>query len=417
MEIKEEEQKEGAVIKFTEVGKILADAGNVYQKNKDSHDKAIEYANKMIADNSAKLTAETYPSIKNLIAKFEVTRKTLLENRKPITQIIDALKKEFTKMEADLGKDSPTVVALQKMLDDFAAEQERLKKEAAEKLLKEQERLQQLSQVITDCNMYYNEKLYEQIANAKKLILDKFESCKTKSEIELIAKFLDEFAIIYNEFDNIKFSKTYTLLTSEEVQLKLKEIDFSVKLSEFRDKYVSELEIFIREQQDKIPSKLKAIADSEALAKRLQDEKDEAERKRLEDLKKQKDELEAKRIADEKAQQDAIAIQQSQTANIQEKVQAATQKVQAATAVQADLFSQISEVKTKKEYEISVTNNNGWVELFQYWFENSGKDLTNEKISKMTMDRMKEYAEKQAEKENSFIKSDNLLYNEKIKCK
>ena len=35
----------------------------------------------------------------------------------------------------------------------------------------------------------------------------------------------------------------------------------------------------------------------------------------------------------------------------------------------------------------------------------------------MTMERMKEYAEKQAEKENSFIKTDNLLYNEKIKGK
>jgi len=417
METKEEKMPT-EIIKFEQVADTIQNAGNVFNQNKLSHDKALDAANKLIEQAKRGVSKDLYDLIANLVkTKIPATQKAMLERRKPITQIMDLLKKEFTKMESDLGKDSPTIVSLQKIMNDFAAEQERIRKENEAKIIEAQKKAQNLALIIPDCKTYFVERFNDFLFSDKDFINQKMNEIKTIEDLTKFEKWVSEYAVIYGTFNNIVFKKTYEYVSNEEFDAELKKIDFAAMQEQFRKQYVSEMEVFIKETIDKIPTKKQQIKDALDLQEKIKAENDEAEKKHLKDIEDKRIAEEKKRIEEEKKALDILKQQEITKQNLQNIIQSSSASVQAKTAVQADLFSQIiPEVKVSYEYTITIKNPIAWVELFQFWFENQAKELSEDKIANFTMGRIKKYAEKQAENKNTII-SDNLQYNEIIKGK
>lgn len=417
METKEEKMPT-EIIKFEQVANTIQNAGNVFNQNKLSHDKALDAANKLIEQAKRGVSKDLYDLIANLVkTKIPATQKAMLERRKPITQIMDLLKKEFTKMESDLGKDSPTIVSLQKIMNDFAAEQERIRKENEAKIIEAQKKAQNLALIIPDCKTYFVERFNDFLFSDKDFINQKMNEIKTIEDLTKFEKWISEYAVIYGTFNNIVFKKTYEYVSNEEFDAELKKIDFAAMQEQFRKQYVSEMEVFIKETIDKIPTKKQQIKDALDLQEKIKAENDEAEKKHLKDIEDKRIAEEKKRIEEEKKALDILKQQEITKQNLQNIIQSSSASVQAKTAVQADLFSQIiPEVKVSYEYTITIKNPIAWVELFQFWFENQAKELSEDKIANFTMERIKKYAEKQAENKNTII-SDNLEYNEIIKGK
>jgi len=417
METKEEKMPT-EIIKFEQVADTIQNAGNVFNQNKLSHDKALDAANKLIEQAKRGVSKDLYDLIANLVkTKIPATQKAMLERRKPITQIMDLLKKEFTKMESDLGKDSPTIVSLQKIMNDFAAEQERIRKENEAKIIEAQKKAQNLALIIPDCKTYFVERFNDFLFSDKDFINQKMNEIKTIEDLTKFEKWVSEYAVIYGTFNNIVFKKTYEYVSNEEFDAELKKIDFAAMQEQFRKQYVSEMEVFIKETIDKIPTKKQQIKDALDLQEKIKAENDEAEKKHLKDIEDKRIAEEKKRIEEEKKALDILKQQEITKQNLQNIIQSSSASVQAKTAVQADLFSQIiPEVKVSYEYTITIKNPIAWVELFQFWFENQAKELSEDKIANFTMERIKKYAEKQAENKNTII-SDNLQYNEIIKGK
>ncbi len=417
METKEEKMPT-EIIKFEQVADTIQNAGNVFNQNKLSHDKALDAANKLIEQAKRGVSKDLYDLIANLVkTKIPATQKAMLERRKPITQIMDLLKKEFTKMESDLGKDSPTIVSLQKIMNDFAAEQERIRKENEAKIIEAQKKAQNLALIIPDCKTYFVERFNDFLFSDKDFINQKMNEIKTIEDLTKFEKWVSEYAVIYGTFNNIVFKKTYEYVSNEEFDAELKKIDFAAMQEQFRKQYVSEMEVFIKETIDKIPTKKQQIKDALDLQEKIKAENDEAEKKHLKDIEDKRIAEEKKRIEEEKKALDILKQQEITKQNLQNIIQSSSASVQAKTAVQADLFSQVApEVKVVYEYTITIKNPIAWVELFQFWFENQAKELSEDKIANFTMGRIKKYAEKQAENKNTII-SDNLEYNEIIKGK
>jgi len=417
METKEEKMPT-EIIKFDQVAITIQNAGDVFNQNKSSHDKALEAANKLIEQAKKGASKDLYDLIANMVkTKIPATQKAMLERRKSLTQIMDLLKKEFTKMESDLGKDSPTVISLQKIMNDFAVEQEKIRKENEAKIIEAQQKAQNLALIIPDCKTYFVERFNDFLFSDKDVITQKMNEVKTIDDLTKFEKWLSEYAVIYSTFNNIVFAKTYEHISKEEFDAEVKMIDFSAMQEQFRKRYVSEMEVFIKETTDKIPTKKQQIKDALDLQEKIKAENDEAEKKRLKDIEDKRIADENKRIEDEKKAADLLKQQEIATQNLQNIIQSSSASVQAKTAVQADLFSQVApEVKVVYEYTITIKNPIAWVELFQFWFENQAKELSEDKIANFTMERIKKYAEKQAENKNTII-SDNLQYNEIIKGK
>ena len=82
---------------------------------------------------------------------------------------------------------------------------------------------------------------------------------------------------------------------------------------------------------------------------------------------------------------------------------------------QADLFTEAP--KVKEGYDIKVLNPAGYLQLISFWFENEGKNLTNDKIESMSITRIKAFCEKYAVKNDVTIESKLLVYEPVYKAK
>ena len=65
---------------------------------------------------------------------------------------------------------------------------------------------------------------------------------------------------------------------------------------------------------------------------------------------------------------------------------------------------------------VRVKNPKGYADLFNYWWIGEGQYLTKEELEKVFKKQIS-FAEKAANQNNDFIKSDNLEYVDEIKAK
>ena len=76
----------------------------------------------------------------------------------------------------------------------------------------------------------------------------------------------------------------------------------------------------------------------------------------------------------------------------------------------------IQVAEARQGYDIIVVHQAGWVQIFQLWFEQEGKNLPIDKIGNTKLDQMKSWAEKQAHKTGTKIESKFLKYEETFKA-
>ena len=73
--------------------------------------------------------------------------------------------------------------------------------------------------------------------------------------------------------------------------------------------------------------------------------------------------------------------------------------------------------EVRQGYEIEVTGPAGWMQIFQQWFNETGKSLDNDKISGTKMETMKTFCEKLAHKDESKkIVSNFIVYQPSFKA-
>ena len=146
-----------------------------------------------------------------------------------------------------------------------------------------------------------------------------------------------------------------------------------------------------REEEQKRNEKLK-LDQERAAAEQKKREEEDAERLRLE-------EAETRQKAE---QQQDLKTQGAQTLALFEKE------------------SMIAEApptpEVRQGFEIVILHPVAWVQIFQLWFENEGKNLAADKIANTKLDQMKTWAEKHAHKNDVKIESKFLKYEPSFKA-
>ena len=77
---------------------------------------------------------------------------------------------------------------------------------------------------------------------------------------------------------------------------------------------------------------------------------------------------------------------------------------------EAAIAENIQAPEARQGFEIEILHPAAWVQIFQLWFENQGKNMAIDKIGTTKMDQMKSWAEKHAHKEEVMIESKFLKY-------
>lgn len=337
----------------------------------------------------------------NYLVKVRKTAEEMMERRKPITQIFDAVKKEFTNLESALDpKNGNSIYArIQSKRDKYAAdkiEQQRKKEAEIQRQLNlEKERISIRNEATLELRMYFDNYLSQQ-----RSMLTGIMNNMTLKDFAAQKKSIEQFSEEYPTMHfNVWTSNLYPRYLSPEER---DEIFAALKLGKYEE-FAVEFKLSISEMKtamlDRLPGKKKLLEDMEK-ASADKKKKMEAEQSRI------KAEAEAREKA-EAAERERKAREESERKKLSETTEAlfeATGELQ---------FNQQAQVR--ESYEIEVLNPMGYLLITQFYFEKEGKNEPIEKLEKKSLGSMKTFCERWAMKNDEKINSAYLKYNEKFK--
>jgi hypothetical protein len=363
--------------------------------NEQSLSNAIKVADTILSSirgaamEDSPVTRHLDETCKSFLAKVAITEKSMKERREAITRFFDAIRKLFTSMENQLGKNGEKVAEIRAWRDRFAtflAEEERRKEqERAEKRLHDQE-------------------LLDLRVAVKRLFLDELEKIQ-KDATRKIEKIFNSMNLtnVGSTTSEIKnFNAPMPAIATPSMELNRvtrKEFDEIVSAVtpsleiEAGEQYKKHVEDTARYYLDRVESRRQELV-------RIA-EANEADRKALEKA------AEERRIAELERTNKFIA-----DAVEKKKLEAEANKVAEELTLSFDDAPPPADVK--KTLEIKVNKPQGWAQLFMFWFEREGKTLPNEKFEKFTFARIKKYCEDAANKSGEVITSNLVEYVEKV---
>lgn len=419
------------VVKMDQVVVILEKAPTVLLANQAISDKIKAVKDAFEIEVKEGMTAPSYEKAKKCVDVGKVRLKEMEDARKPITQIITAISKQYTQAEANV-KDYTAYFKAK--CDEYVTiiEKERKEKErlAALELQKEVERNNYKAACKVVLNAFCSDKIIATKTNLQTgfnaITLESIDADKAK--IEAFAPklseqyFLTQIAAPLNSVLTVMECKE--LFESERTTELFKTLNesYQSEISAFKLQLLANIpakkeELIVAKQQKEEAEKLrieleKANQDKVKQAEiKAQQEKLEAEKAQLE-----KDKLE--REASEKAQLEKEKLEAENKA----KIDAETQAKAASMLQEIQAMATVStvEIKSVESFEIEILNVAAWAEFVDYWLVNEGCKLDNAKIGAMTLARAKAWCESRAKKlgkEGGFFESKNFKYNEVYKSK
>ncbi|MBW6490983.1 MAG: hypothetical protein K0B15_07280 [Lentimicrobium sp.] len=380
---------------------LMQTAPEILTTNRTRVQRANDAGQALLEKMNAGMNEITYNQGMEFIAKIRKTIAVMNENRKPITQIIGEISKQFTSLEADLDvKGKGTIPAkIQGKLDEFAADLARKKADeerlAALRIAKEKARIEVKADVEIKLNEYFAKYLKDSIDSLNRywagVTLQTFDEVST--EIMNLDMSFEE-----NAFGLFTYSNQNIHLMPGEV-LEIKKAAMASKIPEFQKKFV---ELYNHRRQEIIDlfnskhAELLEIENANA---------QEAER--------------LKKIAEERERAaEADALRKSQEllhkANAEVEVTKSTETVNS-------LFSESMSVaapavKIKEQIAINVNGPAGWMALLAFYFEKEAKGLTPEQLEKK-FGFARKFAESYFDKHGEEINSPFLTYVKTAKAK
>lgn len=385
-----------ALLHVNELQQIVATAPEILSANIQSKTKAIEAGRKLI-DLAKSGMNETYDEqLSVYITKVKKTIESMNERRKPFTQIVDAIKKQFTTLEGEL---KPVMDEAQEVRNEYATIKMKAKQEEDRLAQLKLNREKELIELRQFCEVEIGDFFSRCISKSKAEIADYFNALTLETidgATQVLETTTPRFDSYYRLPENIE-TTTPRYISLTDANILVQEVlsaDYSLQKKEF----AFEIQGTLKEYIDKLPSKK---AELEAIAKAGAEEK-----ARLELQAKERQQAEQKRLAQEQEARDAKAREEAAIA-----ATAAT----AGAMVDATVATETPNVK--EAYEIKLSNNAGYLLLIQFWFEKEGKSLPTEKLEKYTLDRIKRFCEAYALKNEEFIQSPLIKYEPVYKAK
>jgi hypothetical protein len=409
-----------------QVSLVVSTAPEVLHKNQTSVTKAND-AGQFLLDTieGSGMSDELDEKCNRFLVKVRTTISEMNDRRKPITQIMDLIKKEFTTLEAQLDpKNANSVYArIQVKRDGYARfkidEQRRKEQEVQRKLALDKELISLRSeiqmQLATHFNNYLSGKINEVNALFSSITLEHFES--TVGQIRF---FSEEYP--QDHFKWFVPSSRPTYAVPDQV-MKINSEVMVGKYEEFRSEFtnkIRETKNLILDRVHSRKTELEEIAKQQAAAAKAQAEakskaeKEAADREsaRLAEMKRQEEEralaesTRLKREEEERKNASESAIRTEEQAATTNSLFDAQQTIAEASATVAPV---------RESYEIEVLNPIGYLLIAQFYFEHEGKNEDVTKLEKKTLGSMKKFCESYAMKNDVKIASTFLKYQEKFK--
>jgi len=385
------------LVKFTE---ITATVPQVLEQSKSRVEKAKSAGETLLGRIISTMDDKADEEANNYLVKARKTLDLIMKQRKPITQLLDAVKKEFTTLEADLDpKRADSIVArIQVVRNTYATqkleEQRKREEEAQKQKAIEKERAETRAAIEISWGNWFNDHLAECVKEIHAIFNN-----ATVSSIDSVKAQIVKYSEVYpvEHFEAFRVGVTTLYLTKDDkIALKVEVSDG--KYNQFHAAFKAKISEVKADLVSKLPSKK---AELEAIAEAEKNNAAEAARLKAEREKREKEENE--RQAKEKAEADA-------------RIKADAEARAKASEMQT-LFNTESSVQAKERtgYEMIIKHPAAFGLIFQFWFEHEDKDLAIDQLEKKTLGQMKAFCEKYAHKNSETIQSPYIEYKEQVK--
>jgi hypothetical protein len=395
------------LIKVKEFTGIMQEAPDVLRRNQLSVQKSND-AGQVLLDTieGGGMNDALDSEVAIYLKKIGITAKNMEERRKPITQIFDQVRKIFTQLEGNINiKTTDTIPGklvdcrntfARKKLEEERKRKEEQRRQAAMEQEKATFKADIEAALIKLYDEYFNTQSHGLLARMQAITFDNYNEH---------AKYIRDFPTdlpdyILKKFDGKSITTCYL---SPADRNDIGRTTVAAKSKSLREQFTFNMEDLRQSYIDRLPSKKKEVEEAEQLrrtnaqaASQAAEEKkkrDEAERLRLE--------IEEKGRA-AKQVTEAAAVQQMSIAN-------SLFDAASATIV-------VPPVKAKVTEKILVTNQAGFLQIYQMWWTNEGQNLAIDELTKIHK-KMITFCEKMANKEDKHIESQFVKYEEDIKAK
>lgn len=339
------------------------------------------------------------------LKKVKVTITKMEERRKPLTQLFDKVRSVFTANEKAIDpKDKSTIpgklvyardqYAAKKREDEKKRQAEAIQKANTEKE-KETYKAALEAAIAAHMDLYFNEQSAQLSDMWERLHINSFD---------LNGKIIREWPLTYPIEHFNQFAKDFPVYyidakTKENIKIEA----FKGKYDAFAKQYEFDLGDLRQSFVDRLPSKREELTELETLRITNAKAAENAEKER-----KEREEAERKQRELEASQREEIRKKEAEGAS-QTAQMGALFATAAASVASAPVNAKITE-------KIQVLHPSGFVEVYQMWWMNEGKDLTIEELEKIHK-KMITFCEKQANKEDVHLSSKYIRYVEDIKAK
>lgn len=376
---------------------VIVNGSEILQTSAVRVDKALAVGTNIIETIKQQgMSAELDERCNKFLVNCRNAKNDIETQRKPITTFFDTIRKQFTETESklDTKKAASIPFIIQGYRDAYAKklrdDEEAKRREAQEKLEKENEAVEikvsierQLSEYVQSHILERKQKLqasfsaitlenYAEKSKGLKSLVIKYEQAHYDSfapKIQLKRVTNEEYVEIWN---GVIQGQDFNLLSAVVVG----------EITKFKDELIEKL--------PSLESELKAlsIADEEA-------------KQRLEQERKDREDSENRRLQEESQKEIDAKNQQLE----QEKVSSQTENMMNSLSL-----SDTTAPETRDGFKITMLHQAAAVEIFTFWFQREGMNLTLEEIEKKSIAQMKAYCEKVAHKSNEKIISKHLKY-------
>lgn len=383
---------------IVKINQELANAGSILQDNQGKHSRALAAGADMLTKLQAGVNEITYKQGLDYLGRVKRTHEVMNEARKPITQVLNELAKQFTKLEADLDAAKVDTVPgqIKRALDAYATEKARQQVVEQERIKREQ----QYKYAIVECKAQFEKEAHAAFTKIVTAQLERIEKLYETATLENFAEVTAELvdmkakAIEPKDFEGLSASKISIISDSDFEKIRAEVV-------------LNVIEKYNEVLNDHFNSVLSVIIGSFDKRYQTLQEMQELDANKQKELQREI-ELEAQKRKE---------TERERTNNLQTALEAATefQKANEALILPFD-ETQADEAPIAVSYKITVTKPSGWFDLMIYWFEHEGRKLDDEALTKK-LGFLTTFAEKANKKTGERVKSEGLIYEPTARAK
>jgi hypothetical protein len=376
---------------------VVVNGSEILQKAELRVSKALSVGEKLIAEISESgMTAELDERANKFLVNCRNAKSEIEAERKPITAFFDTIRKQFTETEGKLDpKKADTYPAKLQAYRDGYVKQLRQAEEAKAKIAQEKlDREKEVIEIRTAIDGQLSVYVQAHVTDRKQKLQTSFNGI-TLETFEAKSAGLKSLKTGYSKDHFNAFVPKYEnkLLSKEECDVILADFMSAKDFELISTVVVAVIKKFTAELIDKLPSLKTSLEEMAAAGK------EESERLAAEKVKREAE-------AEAKIKSDAEANAKKEAEELERK------KVAEQTNAMMDNTVLVDSVapETRDGFKLNILNISGVAEIFTFWLQNEGINLSIGDLEKKSIAQMKSFCEKVAHKNDNKIVSDNMNY-------